>query len=381
MPKRAPTTPPTRGSDLRDHVRAHAENRPGVYRFHDRDGHVLYVGKSVRVRARLLSYFRAAHGEKAAEMVAEADSAEWEYVPDEFGALIREMRLIHRFRPRYNVQHKRKRPFAFLKVTVDEEAPRLLAVRRVTEDGSLYYGPFGHVALVREVARELSAALGLRDCTRSRPVYWCDQLELFTADRSPGCIRAELGTCLAPCCGGTDARTYITQVQSARSFLAGEDDEPLTLVERGMRDAASRLDFEYAARLRDRRERLSYLRGELSAFRGEVEGLAFVYRSPGFLGQERLYLIRGGRVRDEIDVAEDSVDGDDVRRRVKSVFYDPGNAPHGMRAHEAAEVMLVAAWFRGRPEEMERTHRPKEWLASAGGEKLARQDSNLRPGG
>jgi excinuclease ABC subunit C len=178
--------------DLREHVRAHAENRPGVYRFRDCEGQLLYVGKSIRVRTRMLSYFRAAPGEKAAELVAEAGQADWDYVPDEFGALIREMRLIHRFRPRYNVQHKRKRPFVFLKLTLAEEAPRLLPVRRVVEDGSLYFGPFGRVAAVRDVARELSAVLGLRDCTRTTPVFWSDQLDMFRPERSPGCMRAEL---------------------------------------------------------------------------------------------------------------------------------------------------------------------------------------------
>jgi excinuclease ABC subunit C len=307
----------------------------------------------------MLSYFRAPPGEKAAELVAEAGQAEWEYVPDEFGALIREMRLIHRFRPRYNVQHKRKRPFVFLKLTLAEAAPRLVPVRRAVEDGSLYFGPFGRVAAVREVARELAAVLGLRDCTRNTPLFWSDQLEMFGQERAPGCIRAELGTCLAPCCGRTDARSYRDRVRSARLFLQGASDEPLARVEQAMQGAAGRLDFEHAARLRDRRDRLASMRDEMAAFRGDVDALSFIYRVTGFDGGERLYLIRGGRVRDEIDLGPD-VQRDDVAMRVNAVLGDPNPGLAGMSAHEAAEVLLVAAWFRGRPDEIKRTSRALE---------------------
>lgn len=359
-------------STLRDHVRTHAENRPGVYRFHDADGQLLYVGKSVRVRSRMLSYFRAAAGEKASELISEARAADWEYVPDEFGALIREMRLIHRFRPRYNVQHKRKRPFVFLKITMADSAPRVVPARRVIEDGSLYFGPFGRVAAVREVARELSSVLGLRDCSRTTPVFWRDQLELFSSDRPPGCIRAELGTCMAPCCGGAEARAYRDQVTHARLFLQGASDEPLTRVEHGMERAAYRLDFEYAARLRDRRERLSYLRDEMAAFRGEIDALSFVYRVRGFEGAERLYLIRGGRVHDEIDVSDRDEDTSDNLRRIDAVFGSPHRGLRALHAHEAAEVLLVAAWFRGRPEEIARTSSPRAWSTSTTAARRAR---------
>jgi excinuclease ABC subunit C len=401
-------------SPLRDHVRAYAENRPGVYRFIDREGQVLYVGKSVRVRARLLSYFRAEPGEKAHELIADSAGAEWEYVPDEFGALIREMRLIQRFKPRFNVQHKRKRAFAFLKLTLAEQAPRILAVSRAREDGSLYFGPFGRVWAVKEVARELGSVLGLRDCPSRTPVFWSDQMDLFAPQRSPGCMRAELGTCAAPCIGSTDEAGYWTRVRSARAFLQGASDEPLGALETRMKEAAARLDFEYAARLRDRRDRMAFLHSEMAAFRGEIDALSFVYRTQGFEGAERVYVIRGGLVRDEIDLGEapgnaprheldpgraeaapprarprpgtgssllDEPDWDDevdggageevrrasafaptVRRRVAAAFTDRHHGLSALKAHEADEVLLVAAWFRARPEERLRTMSPKEWL-------------------
>jgi excinuclease ABC subunit C len=362
-PHIAPRTSTIIGSpSLREQVRASAENRPGVYRLHDRDDRILYVGKSVRVRARLLSYFRAQEGEKAADLMKEARRAEWEYVPDEFGALVSEMRLIQRCRPRFNVQHKRQRPYAFLKLTLREQAPRLLPVRRVVQDGSLYFGPFARVAALGEVARELAAVLGLRSCSSSTPMSWSDQLSLFRADPTPGCIRAELGTCLAPCCGMTDARTYIESVRSARAFLEGRGEAPLPRLTRQMKEAAARLDFEYAARLRDRHERLARLRDHLSAFRGEVDALSFVYAVPGFNGEDRLYLIRGGRVRDVCPQPTTREEVAAASERVRTVFRERDPGLVGLPATEAAEILLVAAWFRGRPEEMARTLSPRDWL-------------------
>jgi excinuclease ABC subunit C len=114
---------------LREHVRLVAEDRPGVYRMLDGSGDVLYVGKSVRVRARVLSYFNAPEGDKPELLMREARAVEWEYVPNEFEALLKEMRLIQRHRPRYNVQHKRRPSYCFVKLT-REPAPRLAAVTR-----------------------------------------------------------------------------------------------------------------------------------------------------------------------------------------------------------------------------------------------------------
>ena len=347
---------------LREHVRAHAENRPGVYRLHDRDDRIVYVGKSVRVRARLLSYFRAQEGEKSAELMKEAHRAEWQYVPDEFGALIEEMRLIQSCRPKFNVQHKRPRPYAFLKLTLREPAPRLLPVRKVVEDGSLYFGPFARVAALADVARELAGVLGLRDCAGTTPMWWSDQLTLFDSVAAPGCMRAELGTCLAPCCGLTNVSGYMARVAAARRFLEGGSDVPLILVLRQMEAAASRLDFEYAARLRDRHDRLSRLRDDLAAFRGEVDSLTFVYAVAGFEGVERIYVIRRGRVRDVFNRPTSERERADAAERVRAVFGQRDRGLAGLSANDAAEILMVSAWFGGRPEERARTVPPREWL-------------------
>src|SRR5688572_14137836 len=126
---------------LRENVRAAAHNRPGVYRMLGPDGQLIYVGKSVQVRSRLMSYFRADRGEKAADIINSTQRIEWDYVPSEFASLLMEMNLIRRHRPPYNWEHKHERAYCFIKLT-REGAPRLLPVNYASDDRSLYYGPY-----------------------------------------------------------------------------------------------------------------------------------------------------------------------------------------------------------------------------------------------
>ena len=356
---------PVPTSALREYVRTHVENRPGVYQMLDADGDPLYVGKSIRVRTRLLSYFRAPAGEKAAKLIRETGRIRWEYIPNEFSTLVREMRLIQRWQPRFNSQHKRKRAYAFVKLT-RERAPRIVPVTRAVPDGSLYFGPFPAVGNVGRTVRDLAYALGLRDCPGATPVFFDDQLEAFEEGRTPLCIRAELGTCLAPCCGGSSSEGYRRQVVTARSFLEGRTRAPLGVLESQIQGAVDRLDFEYAARIRDRITRLQAFQEHLAAFRGRIESLTFLYRVPGFGGDSRLYLIRRGRLRSEFPYPTTSSERREIDEAVESVYRAPEQGPASLGPHDAAEILLLARWFELRPKELKRTATPKKWLAEGG---------------
>ena len=346
---------------LREYVRNQAENRPGVYRMHGPGEELLYVGKSVHVRTRLLSYFRARRGEKAWELIHEASRISWEYIPNEFAALIREMKLIQRWQPKFNVQHKRDRIYAFVKVT-REPAPRVIPVSRVVDDGAAYYGPFPRVGALATTVRDLSHVLGLRDCPGDTPIFFDDQLEMFNPRRAPRCLRADLATCLAPCCGGTSAVEYEAVVDIARRFLEGRAHGPLADIEARMAEAAGRMDFEYAAILRDRLDRLTHFRDELVAFRGTVEDLSFIYRIPGYGGDDRVYLIKKGRIRKSMVHPKDRRARARVARGVEEVYGGLDTGPLGLEPEDYAEILLVAQWFRLRPKERRRTTTPEHWM-------------------
>lgn len=344
----------SRLEQLREDVRARAENRPGVYRMRGPSEEVLYVGKSVKVRTRLLSYFRAQRGEKAAEIIGHAHGVEWEYVPSEFAALLQEFRLIKRWRPLFNVEHKRDNSLCFIKLT-REPVPRLLVVGHVINDGAEYFGPIRGRQSATEAVRAVGDLLELRDCSSDTPMRLADQIELFRQQEDPRCMRGQVGRCLSPCAGGCTRTEYLARVSQARDFLNGRTVQPLALLRERMGMASRRLQFEYAAELRDRAETLERVQTELIQIGQFVERLSFVYTVPGHEGEDRVYIVRRGSVRAEMPVPGTEQERLELESKVSEIFEKPEPKLIGLRAHEAQEVLLVAKWFRLNPDELERT--------------------------
>ena len=344
--------------DLRTLVRRQAEDRPGVYRMMSDAGEVVYVGKSKRVRTRLMSYFRAAFpDEKGARIVREAAHIEWSYVPSEFAALLEELRQIKRLRPRFNHAMKRDaRNYAFVAIT-REPAPRLVVLRGTGMKGeSVVYGPFTGAQWLREALRELSDSLGLRDCTHDRKMRYSDQQEIFPVPpRTPGCIRYEIGKCLGPCVAAPLARIYRDKVSQARAFLAGTNDGPIERLAEQMLEASERLEFERAGSLRDKRQRLEGLRDQFDRMRFAAESLTFTYRVDGVEGDDRVYIIRRGVVRAELTAPKTRAEESALKDVVKRVIADtPVTGPRSIPQHEVDELLVIAAWFKAHPTEMER---------------------------
>ncbi len=353
----------SRRASLRERVRATAENRPGVYRWLAADGTILYVGKSVRLRSRLLSYFRADAG-KAVRLVAQSTDLRWDYAPNEFAALLREMRLIRAWQPEFNVQHKRDRRYGFIRMT-RESAPRIVPVARVRNDGARYYGPFAQRRWLARAVHELSLATGLRDCAADVPIHFADQLELFAAPRTPYCLRGETGSCPAPCAGGCTTTEYGERVALVRDFLEARDRMPLAILREGLEAAAARLEFEYAARIRDRIEALEKLWSHLAGFRGRIGELNLIYPVPGFGGDDRIYLIRRGRAWGEIPPWESGRERGETEAVVRKAMRPaPSDRDASLDADAAAEVLLTVSWFNRRPGERRRAVEVEEWLAT-----------------
>ncbi|MEO5510378.1 MAG: UvrB/UvrC motif-containing protein [Longimicrobiales bacterium] len=343
--------------DLRADVRATAENRPGVYRMIGPGDEVLYVGKSVRVRSRLLSYFRADESEKAAEIIRHTHRIDWEYVPSEFTAVLHEMRSIQQWRPPYNVEHKRDRAFCFVKIT-REAAPRVLAVSEVARDGAQYFGPFRGRQHVRETLREVVDLLELRDCAAGMVMRFADQLDLFSAEHTPLCMRADLRRCLAPCAGRCTKSEYLDHVDLAQRFLEGDADMPLTILRRRMQSAVDRMQFEYAAELRDRMFRLDEARHQLVALRGVIESLTFLYRPTSYGNGERVYIVRRGSIIAERPAPVNEQEEEALREEARTMLTKKLYATAAVQPTQVAEILLLARWFRLRPDELGRTWSP-----------------------
>jgi excinuclease ABC subunit C len=343
---------------MRSAVRAQAADRPGIYRMLTADGEVVYVGKSKRVRSRLLSYFRCDFPEeKGARILRSAEQIDWEYAPSEFAALLRELKLIKRFRPRFNVAMMRDaRHYSFIKLTAGP-APKLLVVRGASgDDSSIYYGPFMGAQRVGEAVRELNDALMLRDCGSDVKMFFSDQHELFQlSPRTPGCIRHEISKCLGPCVGGCSADEYGERVSLARAFLEGTDDRPLSILRETMEKLSAEMEFERAAVYRDKLERLELLRAQFDRLRFAVENLSFSYTVPGHEGEDRVYLIRRGVVRAELAKPRSKKQKLQMKKLADDIFSGEDKPTSAVPTHEIDELLLLSSWFRRFPKEMRRT--------------------------
>lgn len=363
--------------ELRDLVRDRAENRPGVYTFVGPREEILYVGKSVRIRTRLLSYFRTPLRSKEGELLRTARDVRWAYTPNEFEALLLELRMIRQLRPRFNIRHRRDRRFAWVRLTPGP-APRLAATRAPRPDGSRYFGPFPAGRDLSVSLRDLAHATGLRDCPDSTPIHFADQLDLLSPARVPACLRGETGSCSAPCAGRDSVDGYRARVRTAVAFLEGRSDEPLQRLGARLETAAGDREYELAARLRDRIQRLTDLRHRILAFSQALDRLDLVYRPPSAEGTGRSYLVVAGRVRlvwdDEGRVLQlgagfgksrpgagrerpETVQEDRaaLEERIRRLAMEPGPVPATLSAGEREELFLVTRWFRQNPEEFEHT--------------------------
>ena len=318
-----PPTPEAQIDAMRDRVRADALDRPGVYRMLAAGGEVVYVGKSKRIRSRLLSYFRAAFpADKGARILREAESIEWDYTPSEFAALLSELRLIKSHRPRFNVTMKSDdRNYCFIKVT-RPPAPKLVVVRGPgQDDSSVFYGPFQGAVRVTDALRELNDVLGLRDCSIDQKMHFADQEDLFQSFvRTPGCIRYEVKKCIGPCVGGCTVGQYDERLGMGRDFLDGTDNGPIEYLKSEMELASSQMLYERAAAMRDKVKRLEQLRQQFNRLHFAVESLSFVYNVPGYEGDDRVYLIRRGRVRAEVAAPRSLPEATELLSLIDSVF-------------------------------------------------------------
>jgi excinuclease ABC subunit C len=356
-----------RAVEMLGRVKAEARDVPGVYQMRSADGEIIYVGKSKRLRTRLLSYFRAEYpADKGARILREAAEIQWDYVPTEFASLLEELKRIKRYRPRLNVAGKRDaRHMAFIKVVKGEAATFRVVRSSGNDEAGIYYGPFHGAIQIEEALRELNDALGLRDCALDFPMHFPEQEDLFGGvSRTPGCIRHEIGKCLGPCVGAVLRDEYQQRFQLAQAFLEGHNDVPVAALRRAMDEASERLDFERAATLRDKIERLEGLRAQFARLRFAVESLSFVYSPEAVEGEDTAYVIRRGRVRATLPVPRTNEQRRAFDAKVTEIFAPLERTDGIVPSHEIDELLLVSSWFTRFPKELERTSAFAPSLAS-----------------
>jgi len=249
----APETPESvkRGVAVIKKYWKHAPNGPGVYRMIAENGEVLYVGKAKNVRKRVASYTRlAGHVNRIARMISVTASMVFISVETETEALLLEANLIKQMKPRFNVLMRDDKSFPYILIARDHAAPQIAKHRGARVRKGDYFGPFASVWAVNRALNALERAFLLRSCTQS-----------FYDNRTRPCLLYQIKRCAGPCTGEISIDDYAVLVQEARDFLSGKSRSVREQLATEMTDAAERLEFERAARLRDRISALSAIQG------------------------------------------------------------------------------------------------------------------------
>ena len=275
---------------------------PGVYIMKDAHGKIIYVGKAVVLKNRVRQYFQSSRSQapKVRAMVSHIADFETIMTANEVESLILEANLIKKHRPRYNIRLKDDKSYPYVKVTVQEDFPRVFITRRVMHDGARYFGPYTNVTALRDSLKLLRRLFPLRTCRimPERP-----------------CLEYHIKRCLAPCVGKVSQEDYGAMIRAVLLFLEGRTDDVERALERRMQRAAGAYHFEIAARLRDQLAavRAAAQRQNIVTGAGDQDAIGmarssvgvcvqiFFIRNGKMIGREH-FLLRGSEEESDVDV-------------------------------------------------------------------------------
>jgi excinuclease ABC subunit C len=331
---------------------------PGVYRFRDEHGRVIYVGKAKSLRSRLGSYFQDIAGlhERTRQMVTTAASVQWTVVSTEVEALALEYSWIKEFDPRFNVKYRDDKSYPYLAVTLAEAYPRVQVMRGAKRAGTRYFGPYAHAWAIRETVDLLLRVFPVRTCSAG----------VFKRANQQGrpCLLGYIDKCSAPCVGRISPEDHAGLARDFCDFMAGDTARFTRRLTQRMRDAAAELDYEQAARLRD----------DIAALERATERNAVVLADGtdadifALVGDEleaavQVFHVRDGRIRGQrgwvVEKVEDVTDGELVEHLLQQVYGDEVGAGTGTAQDSRAvprEVLVpvlppdlpdVQAWLTG----------------------------------
>ncbi len=299
---------------------------PGVYRFSDKYGRVLYIGKAKNLRARLANYFQPLHSlmPRTRRMLALAAKLDWTVVATDTESLVLEHTWITEFKPPFNVQFKDDKTYPYLAVTLREESPRLIITRNEKIRGARYFGPYPKVWALRETTALLQQAFPIRTCNDA------DYKRAMSSGRP--CLAGQIGRCHGPCSRLISIEAHRTRVEELVAFLAGGDTSHLRALQSGMREAALEQRYEDAARLRDQVQAVQHVLEKNAVVLGHDVNLdVFGLRADELAAAAHQFIIRGGRIRGErswiVDVELDDSPGTLLEQVVQSAYEGDREPP------------------------------------------------------
>jgi excinuclease ABC subunit C len=266
--------------------------QPGVYRFRDSTGRVIYVGKANNLRQRLSNYFqplRSLH-QRTRHMVLSANQVEWTVVGSDFEALQLEYTWIKEFDPPYNVKFRDDKTYPYMALTMADEAPRVMVTRNHRIPGARYFGPYPKIWAVRDTIELMVKAFPIRTCSDS------SYAKAMASGRP--CFAGQIGRCGGPCSQKVTVEEHLRVVDQFATFMASHDRSVITRLQRDMKDAAAEFDYEYAATLRDRIQALeNVLEKSAVVLADGVDTDVFGIEEDELAAAVQQFVVRGGRIR------------------------------------------------------------------------------------
>jgi excinuclease ABC subunit C len=316
---------------------------PGVYKFRDEHGRVIYVGKAKSLRQRLSSYFQDITNlhQRTATMVTTAASVEWTVVSTEVEALQLEYSWIKEYDPRFNVKYRDDKSYPSLAVTMNEEFPRVQVMRGPKRKGVRYFGPYAHAWAIRETVDLLLRVFPVRTCSAG----------VFKRSAQIGrpCLLGYIGKCSAPCVGRVSAEEHRELAEEFCDFMAGHTGTYLRRLEQRMKDAASAMEYEQAARLRDDLEALRRAMEKNAVVLADATDADLIAVAEDELeAAVQIFHVRGGRVRGQRGWVTDKVEAVDtaglVEHALQQLYGDEsGDAEHSGGSGGVPKEVLVPA--------------------------------------
>jgi len=310
---------------------------PGVYRFCDERGRVIYVGKAKNLRSRLNSYFADFAGlhPRTQSMLRSAAAVNWTVVTTEVEALQLEYSWIKEFDPRFNVRYRDDKSYPYLAVTMDEEYPRVMVMRGARRRGVRYFGPYSHAWAIRETVDTLLRVFPVRTCSAG----------VFKRAGQIGrpCLLGYIGKCSAPCVGRVDAEEHRALAEEFCDFMAGQTGKFIRRLENEMRRAADAEEYERAARLRDDIQALNRaLEKQAVVLDGGTDCDVIALAEDQLEAAVQVFYVRGGRVRGQrgwvVDKVEEITTGELVEQFLGQVYgEDPVAGENGAARGEAGQ--------------------------------------------
>ncbi|MBY2476286.1 excinuclease ABC subunit UvrC [Clostridioides difficile] len=231
--------------DIQEHLKK-LPSEPGVYLMKDKYDHIIYVGKAISLKNRVRQYFQSSknYTSKVKSMVKNIYKFEYIITDSELEALILECNLIKRYRPKYNVVLRDDKTYPYIKVTTNEDYPRILKVRRVLKDKAKYFGPYTNITAVNDTLELISSTYPIRSCKID--------IEKAIKNKTRPCLNLHINKCLGPCTGNVSKEEYGKMIEEIIMCLSGKEEKLMELLKEKMNESSMNFRFEEAAVYRDK---------------------------------------------------------------------------------------------------------------------------------